>query len=153
MCILVDKMGADVNHVKAGYNETMVMRAASEGKIKCLSKLVKAGADVNLKNKDRDTALILAADGSHGDCIDLLLKAGASVNTTNGDGLTALFLSVAGPSEDDEQLKSVHKCLTLLLKAGADVNIINENNSTALMKALDNEYGESAIALSMEELM
>ena len=79
-----------MNHVKAGYNETLVMRAASEGKFKCLSELVKAGADVNLKNKDGDTALILAADGNHVDCVDLLLKTGASVNATNGDGLTAL---------------------------------------------------------------
>ena len=45
--LLLIKSGVNVNHVKTGYDETLVMKAATEGKTKCLKVLMRAGANVN----------------------------------------------------------------------------------------------------------
>mgnify|MGYP005989237825 CR=1 FL=1 len=57
--------------------------------------LLDAGADINAKNKDGYTALIVAAEQGHLLLFDLLLNAGANVDAKeNVNGYTALIWAV-----------------------------------------------------------
>ena len=55
-----------------------------------ISLLLQAGADVNAKDRDGNTALILAA-AENPTVVSVLLKAGADVNAKDRDGNTALY--------------------------------------------------------------
>ena len=51
--------------------------------------LIKAGAEVNSKNYDGNTALMRSAFHGHANVAKLLIKAGADVNAKNNDGKPA----------------------------------------------------------------
>jgi len=59
----------------------------------CIRALIKAGADVNAKDKDGFTPLMIASMYGHIDCIRELIKAGANVNLKNKNGETALMIA------------------------------------------------------------
>ena len=56
----------------------------------CVSLLIEAVADVNVKNEDGETALLDTVITHHDDCVDLLIEAGADVNQPCNDGRTPL---------------------------------------------------------------
>jgi ankyrin repeat protein len=51
--------------------------------------LLEAGADVNLKTKDGQSALVIAAAAGDESCVELLLKAGADPDDTDALGASA----------------------------------------------------------------
>ena len=59
---------------------TPLMKAAEDGNIVGVQRVIQAGADVNKRDKDGYTALIWAGFGGHYECTELLLNAGADVN-------------------------------------------------------------------------
>jgi FOG: Ankyrin repeat len=59
-----------------------------------------AGADVEIRDKEGETALTLAADFGNTDVVQALLGAGADANMKNGDGGTALMAAAAGGNAD-----------------------------------------------------
>ncbi|QHV14412.1 hypothetical protein C5O10_08730 [Akkermansia muciniphila] len=88
--------------------------------------MLKAGADVNAKTKDGETALMLAVDEGHTSCVKTLLEVGSDVNAENKNGWTALMAAVAKSNVD---------CVKVLLEAGADVNAKDKDEVTILMRA------------------
>ncbi|RUS72286.1 hypothetical protein EGW08_019958 [Elysia chlorotica] len=64
----------EVAKVERLKRRTAVMMAADKGWPRILAALIRAGADVNLKDKDNDTALCLALQGGHQACMLPLLK-------------------------------------------------------------------------------
>ena len=58
-----------------------------------ITRLLVAGANVNARDKDVETALHLAAFGGHAAIISRLLVAGADIHATTNGGLTALDLA------------------------------------------------------------
>ena len=70
----------------AAKNATNQINAAADGHHKCLDLLIKANADINIKNNRGFTALIYAANKGHHKCVDLLIKANADINIKNDDG-------------------------------------------------------------------
>jgi serine/threonine protein kinase/ankyrin repeat protein len=88
--------------------------------------LVAAGANVNARNEEGETALILSAHNPK--AIRELIAAGANVNAMTNDGDSALLRAVEG-----DKLESVE----LLLEAGAAVNTSGANGKTALIKAAE----------------
>jgi ankyrin repeat protein len=59
-----------------------------------ISKLIKAGADVNVKNKDGATLLYIAAEKDHAVIVKQLLSSGADVNIPDEtDGATPLLIT------------------------------------------------------------
>ena len=62
------------------YSWTLLMAAALEGNTSVGLLLIEKGADLDSRNKFRDTALSLAAHGGHVSFVKLLLTNGASVD-------------------------------------------------------------------------
>jgi cytohesin len=93
-----------------------------------IEKLLEQGVDVNAKNKDGDTSLVLVTAIGDLDLVELLLEAGANVNATGANGITPLMVSVE--AGDDELAE-------ILLSRGADVNAKAKGGWTSLVLACE----------------
>jgi len=78
-----------------------------------IRELIKAGADVNVRNQYGATPLMMMSQKGHSEIVKLLLEAGADVNAADTDGCTSLWM--ASQNDHSEVVK-------LLLEAKADVN-------------------------------
>jgi ankyrin repeat protein len=108
----LDKPGSTiVNARDLTSGETALMIAIRRRDTPWMGFLLQNGADPNLKDKDGNTPLIVAAMTGFGDGVRLLLGSKAQVDGSNGKGETAL-------------IKAVHMrdtpSVQLLLQAGAD---------------------------------
>jgi len=115
--------GADV-HAQTDAGASILHRAVSplfwnEGsQIGIIQTVLKAGADVNVANKDGDTPLLKAVrnnDIPDPEVIKLLITAGASVNVINKNGHTPLYYATR--RKDNDEITKV------LLTAGADTDV------------------------------
>lgn len=111
--------------------------ASKQGDAQIVDILLKAGADVNMKDCHGRTALLAAAESSYTtEAIQVLLNAGADVNVQDKKGQTALM-----------KLATTYKgqpSIQLLLKAGADVALKDKEGKTALRLAEEKGYPENA---------
>jgi ankyrin repeat protein len=69
-------------------------RAVTGCDIESIRRLLRAGADVDARNKYGQTALMLAAHQGHSEVVEELVSAGANLNATAKYNLTALMLAV-----------------------------------------------------------
>jgi ankyrin repeat protein len=111
MRLLSAKSGS-VNDAEAD-GSTAIMYAAANGDLELVRALIKAGANVKLKNQLGTSALTEAAIIGSAPVIEALLKAGADPNFRTPDGETPLM--AAARSGKVEAVKA-------LLAAGADIN-------------------------------
>ncbi len=72
------KAGVNVNNQLKVSNSTALMSAAFSGDLEKVKLLVDAKADVNLKDKDQQTALFYAKKQNHVNVVNFLKKAGAT---------------------------------------------------------------------------
>ena len=94
--------------------------------------LLKAGVDIDNKNRYGNTALMLASWNGITKIIKLLLKYGARVNIRDEHGGTALI---------DASGQGQNGAVEILLDAGADPYIQNfEYKDTAFTKAFNNDH-------------
>jgi ankyrin repeat protein len=128
--ILTEPRPKDMN--RGGF--TALLYAAREGCIDCARQLVQGGADINLPDPERVTALALAINNLHFDLAAYLIEAGADVDKWDLFGRTPLYQAVdmntlptqgsgamsALPSMDKHTAYDVAK---LLLEKGANPNI------------------------------
>jgi ankyrin repeat protein len=104
--------------------------AALEGHTDVVLELLKAPRiQPNYKDKDGNTALILAAQRGHSDTVDALIQAKVNLNLDNKDGMTAMIIAAQN---------GFARCVALLVKAGADTTIQDRTGRTALDWAQDN---------------
>ena len=59
-----------------------------------VEQLIAKGADVNAKNEDNNTALIVASINGHKDVVEQLIAKGADVNAKNNYNQTASYPSI-----------------------------------------------------------
>ncbi len=97
-----------------------------EGHLKTAEFLLNEGADVNAKNDEGNTALILAAQLNKKDIVELLLNKGADVHAANLKGYTALMLAASKGQGD---------VICPLVRKGADINAKDNEGNTALQYA------------------
>lgn len=129
--ILAARKGAElhrlVNMVVPDGGWTALMFAAASGNAGSIRALIEAGADVEARNKWRQTALMAAARTGDMAKVRALIDAKANVGAQDIDSNSAL--GVACASEVDAQL------VLLLIDAGADVDQADFEGVTPLMKA------------------
>ncbi|XP_065828038.1 poly [ADP-ribose] polymerase tankyrase-1-like [Oscarella lobularis] len=95
----------------------------------CTEFLIKKNADVNLKNKEMQTPLHVAAEKAHLDSMELLLKNGVKVNAVDSSGQSALHKAAR------EGLVQVCR---VLLANGADASLISNDGYTPAQMAPEN---------------
>lgn len=113
-----------------------LMAAAYAGDLNLVSKLLAAGADVNVRDENGWSPLMKAcynAELKHGfaDVVQALITAGADIEAPIGYGVRPLMLA-AGYGET--------AVVEVLLQAGADVLAQNEGGYTALMMVKQKHY-------------
>ena len=94
--------------------------------------LIKAGADVNIANEDKNTPLHYAAKNYNVAAISVLAKAGADVNAVNGNGGTPIAEAASRllhcASDRDYRVASdAPNAVSALIDVGADVNKTDNN--------------------------
>ncbi|MBN2653552.1 MAG: ankyrin repeat domain-containing protein [Nitrospirae bacterium] len=90
---------------------------------------IKSGINVNEKDDDHYTALMLAAVYGHTEIINLLIKSGADVNSISSDGNSALLCAA---------LRGYVKTVKALIKNGADIHHANNLGITPLYALIAN---------------
>jgi ankyrin repeat protein len=135
--------GADANvwTGDSGIELNPLMLAARSGLPDVVRMLLARGVQVDQRNKNGETALIVAFYGGRADrgCTQALLGAGADVNARDNEGQTALIWA-ARRIVDVELIR-------LLLAAGASVNARDKDGRTALMYAAQADYFDAVIVL------
>ncbi len=112
--------------------------AIQKGDHQTVRQLLQNRADVNAKQPDGSTPLLIAVDRNDAEVAELLIRAGADVRAANEYGATAL--SVASANGNMAIIK-------LLLDAKADPNAALVSGETPLMTAIDKGNVEAARAL------
>ncbi len=121
--------GVSINKTDANsldkYGIPILIKAAESGKLKVVQYLVDNGADIHLRTKFENTALMGASLFGYLDVVEYLISRGANINDRNAGGETAL-MRAAG-----QRHLEIVKCL---LQNGADINSRDRFGGTALMK-------------------
>lgn len=93
-----------------------IIKAASDGDLDTVKKLVEQGVDVNSRDNGQWTPLIIAAQNGHLNVVQYLIEKGADVNAENAYTETALCLA---KSERHEEI------VEYLIGNGADIVVEN----------------------------
>jgi ankyrin repeat protein len=122
-----------------------LLRAAADGNVFKVDKLLSAGANVNARTPDGATALMGAVYYGYPQTSRLLMERGADVNATTDDGVTALhYAAQQGHSDIARDL----------LQKGADPDAVSAAGNTPLQLAQAAGHQEVAELLQqMEEPM
>ncbi|KAK5111063.1 hypothetical protein LTR85_012282 [Meristemomyces frigidus] len=111
---LAGEFGSAVNAAAAGGYESIVTR------------LIIAGADVEMKDSMGRMALYTACENGHLPIVEMLLDKGADLSTANIYGWTPINCAARNGH---------HKVVKLLLEKGADLSIANTDGWTAVQSA------------------
>lgn len=121
--------------VKNGQHYTFVRNCFTDSSIECVQLLLNSGANVNEKENEEWTALMLASRNCSKDssieCVQLLLNSGANVNEKENDGWTALMLAFKYYFEE-----SSIECIKNLVKHDADIEQITDKLLILYIKSL-----------------
>lgn len=100
-------------------------RAAVSGDMTNLRSVLKLNFWVDIYGKDRQSALLKAAQNLQVEAVTLLLSKGADVNLQDVNGNTALHLVAASNGANKQEI------IKTLVDAGADSNIVNNKGEKA----------------------
>ena len=131
--------GADPNIIDS-MGDTCLHAAVHAG---CQKEVVPAiidhGADLNITDQHKQTALVLACCLGNLDILNIILHYKADPNIADIDGDTLLHIAVQ---------KNINKeILQLIIDYGADVNAVNNDSETALLLACSAKQRESVSML------
>jgi ankyrin repeat protein len=153
LLILVTALWATAGCEKKPDPSQDLLEAAAHGDLVEVKNLLEAGVNINAKNENGITALMLAATSGYGDIVELLLAQGADSKAKNNYGETALEVT------SDKKIKALlreHGQLTQIvsptalcraarmgdiiavknyLDKGGDINSNGQEGLTALIEA------------------
>jgi ankyrin repeat protein len=129
---------SDPNLRDKSTQSTALEFAVRNGNREMVQVLLWAKADVNARDKDGQTVLMMLSEKVTSEIVWDLINAGAKINLRDNDGDSAL-IAVAELNNLD--------ALKALLDAGAKVNGSNNDGQTALMKAASNGLVNNVRAL------
>lgn len=151
-----------------------LLKAAKNGEIEEVRKLIDEGSSVQERGPGGETALHWAAGYGHKEIVDLLISKGADVNTTDTTGMTPLHMAAqegqtevarfllakkADPNADNaDDMTPLHLAaasgrsdlVRLLLASGAPVDLQDNTGSTPLHLAAAYGHGEVVTLLLAE---
>ena len=102
-------------------------QAVADGDVVEVVRILDRGADINTRNKEGETALMVASLEGRGEIVKLLLARGADANIMDSVGATALLYAAVGGSAD---------IMKLLLDRGADPDAKTNDGESALSISL-----------------
>lgn len=135
---LLLKKGDDVNRLSYWNKQTPLIYACKEKilpgysahdenfikrKLDNISFLIEKGADLNIVDKDKKTALHYAVENKNIEETEFLIKKGANLNIKDNEGKTPLFYAIYEESK---------KIVELLLKNKADLNIKHKDKKIVI---------------------
>ena len=132
--MLIDDNKVDLN--KKSIDN--ILDALHNKDLKSFNSLVKEGADLHHRTREKATALHIAAENGMVDAIDILLSNGLDVNAQNMNNTTPLSYAISSREEPALMIPIIDK----LLKAGADIHhksdyeILSDVRSLEMMKYL-----------------
>ncbi len=106
-------------------NNTLAI-AVVKGDIKAVRSLISMGANVNYKDADGMSPLMIASAYEHNDVVKFLLEEGAHIEDRDKEGDSALMYAALGGSA---------AVVSNLIKAGADFKAVDGQGKTCLMLA------------------
>ena len=133
--IVAEKAEVPFEIKKAKTKYKSIIKAAEKGNLEAVETFIKNGVNVEIKNSNGRTALMLASRGGHTEVVKLLLDAGADIEAKGKDGMTALILA---------SCHGYPEIVKLLLERGANVKIRNIFGYTSLRSASINGHAEVA---------
>jgi Ca-activated chloride channel family protein len=126
--------GASDERQAAGDRDASLLhKAADEGRADAVKSELGAGADLNSKDAEGRTPLMLAAMHGHTEAVKALLDNGAKVDVRDGKGYTALMYAVQAGQAD---------IVKLLLENGANPNTKGKDGKRALTLAREKKCTE-----------
>src|SRR5499426_2435582 len=102
-----------------------LVEAAARGSVQGVRDLIAAGADLNQRDENGITALIISAYAGNVEIVRLLLALKANPNVANNDGETALHTSAAHANSDE--------IVPLLIAAGGKIEKADKWGRTPLL--------------------
>ena len=127
---LLIRKGAKVDFINSYNGWTPLMIALSTNHFAIVSKLIKAGADVNSKDRNGYTPLLYAAYSNWAPMVKILCENGADVNAQESAGFTPLHFATIYQFDD---------IAAILLMHHASVDIADKKGHRALWYAEKNE--------------
>ncbi|GFR61876.1 ankyrin repeat-containing protein [Elysia marginata] len=148
--LLIDKMSVDLLNHKNGDGENAFILTASNREYNyflCLKRLVEAGAETDIRDKDGNTALMLSVSLGQEDRVKYLINhmPRSTLDQRNHEGQTALMLAASTKESKDCLMSLQH-----LLEAAADFNVEDKKGNTALTSATKSGNSE-AVRLLLEK--
>ena len=111
-----------------------LLKASFEGDDQQVSNLLgETGVEIDTRDNNQNTPLILAASEGHIEIVKVLLEKGADINAVEHGGNTSLLFAIS---------QNHHDIVKILLSKNADVNIPNSEGETALLSAVSLENTE-----------
>lgn len=106
--------------------ESFLWAAAQAGNTEDCESLLAIGADINWKNNDGDTPLLIACRRGHISTIETLLVHGADVNIIGNDSLSSLHICC---------LRGDYHAFNMILNANPNLSIKTKDGKTPLQLA------------------
>lgn len=126
---------ASVSFLQAGINEDL-LQGAMEGNTALVKRSIEQRAELETKNEEGETALILAAWYGSPEIVILLLENGANVNAQDKLGFTAIAkASSLGVGRH-------YEIVELLIQASANVNLKTKDGRSPFILAIINGHRE-----------
>jgi ankyrin repeat protein len=126
---------ASISFLNAGVNEDL-LQGATEGNTALVKRSIEQRAELESKNEEGETALILAAWYGSPEIVCLLLENGANVNAQDNNGFTAIAkASSLGVGRH-------YEIVEILIQASANVNIKTKDGKSPFLLAVLNGHME-----------
>ncbi|MDR0290798.1 MAG: ankyrin repeat domain-containing protein, partial [Treponema sp.] len=100
---------------------------------KLANRFIDSGASPNIRDRDGESVLYIAASVKNADLVNFLLGKGADPNQQTSSGETAL-MAASYRTYEGMNIKGNLETIRLLLGSGADPNIQDDKGETAMMK-------------------
>ena len=146
--LLLDQ-NAEVDAMVGPIGLRAIHRAAIQGFVDILQRLVQSGADVNAQDKDKYTPLLCAVNRGHYAAALFLLHHGADPNAQHDFGNTPLHTLLDSLDVGDDPNRRA--LIWLLCDHGADPNILNNIGDTAVISAIRHGFIDTTQSLVLQK--